>query len=378
MIYCLLKKIFKFLGLKGPKFFELVVPQNDAVVFVSEEDESSNFLRLFKQRSIEVKRFTDTSKLPEYSLVTTCYNEADGIEQWLESVAGLSVLPIEVVICDGGSNDSTQEIIQGWQKQNETFPINFINEKRCNIAEGRNKAAMLAVSEILLFSDVGSVLKEKWAENLLKPFAIDESLDVVMGWYEVEVKGSFSKALAHYMVPKLEHIDPQTFLPSGRSLGIKKELFDKVGGYPEHLTFAGEDSLFDIKLKEQVSKVAFSPEAIAVWSFPKGLVSQWQTIRRYALGDAEGRMNVSHYVTSIERILRALCDVTVAVLFVCWVPFVSIVFFLSAIYYGLQIVLPFKPFTEVGIREGLNRFFAVLIMVLAQTVGFIQGFKISR
>ena len=42
----------------------------------------------------------------------------------------------------------------------------------------------------------------------------------------------------------------ETFLPSGRSIAFKKSAWKEVGGYPENL-YTGEDTLFDLKLKEK-------------------------------------------------------------------------------------------------------------------------------
>ena len=48
------------------------------------------------------------------SVIATVYNERRNIERLLDSLAGQTRRPDEVVICDGGSDDGTVEVIQGY------------------------------------------------------------------------------------------------------------------------------------------------------------------------------------------------------------------------------------------------------------------------
>ena len=60
------------------------------------------------------------------------------------------------------------------------------------------------------------------------------------------------------MLLEREDINPQTFLPSSRSVAFCKTAWEAVGGYPEWLDYS-EDLVFDMALKEDVGNFAFAP-----------------------------------------------------------------------------------------------------------------------
>ncbi len=230
---------------------------------------------------------------PPSSLVTTCRNEGAHIEAFLDAIRNQSVPPAEIVICDGGSDDDTMDRAQAWyaramQEGGLPFEFRLIAAEPISIAAGRNRAAENAGHPILLFTDVGATLDKHWVARILEPFVAKPETEVSMGWYKARAKSAFSKALSSYLMPALRSIDPGTFLPSGRSLALRREVFWSVGGYPEHLSFAGEDSLFDFYLKFAAKQWAFVPEALAYWDCPVSVTAWGKTLIGYAKGDAEG------------------------------------------------------------------------------------------
>ncbi len=50
----------------------------------------------------------------QVSVIVTVYNERDSIGRLLASLAEQTRLPDEVVICDGGSNDGTVDVIHDY------------------------------------------------------------------------------------------------------------------------------------------------------------------------------------------------------------------------------------------------------------------------
>ena len=76
------------------------------------------------------------------------------------------------------------------------------------------------------------------------------------------------------VLPAMDDIDPQTFLPSSRSIAFTKEAWAAVGGYPEWLDYC-EDLLFDLALRDRYS-FAFAPAAIASSTSSSGTASPRQ------------------------------------------------------------------------------------------------------
>ena len=226
-----------------------------------------------------------------YSLVITCFNEAEGIEGFLESIASQTHPATEVVVVDGGSRDGTAAKIREWHLRDSQrrgrapFDLQLIESPGANIAHGRNIGVGVAKAAVVAFTDAGCELDRRWAEQLLRPFSA--GADVALGWYRPIITTPMERAFAHYLVPRVDDIDPRTFLPSARSLAMTRATFMRTSGYPEYLTRAGEDSLFAVYLRSVATRFAFVPDALVFWRFPRGTIPICKMIFRYAVGDGE-------------------------------------------------------------------------------------------
>jgi hypothetical protein len=140
------------------------------------------------------------------------------------------------------------------------------------------------------------VAQEHWLRNLIAPFFAPDSPDVIAGWYEPRITSSFHRRVARAFVPRLSNIRPETFLPSSRSVAFTRQAWASVGGYPENLRFAGEDTVLDIRLKHAGCRFLFVPEAIVLWSPRDNLQQLVFQYFRYGYGDGEARILSSVYM----------------------------------------------------------------------------------
>jgi hypothetical protein len=264
----------------------------------------------------------------------------------------------------------------------------LIEEPSAGIAEGRNIAVSQSRCELLAFADAGTTLDKQWSERLLAPFAMRPELEVSMGWYKPVLRSRVERALARFILPHLNILQPETFLPSARSLAIKKQLFNAVGGYPEHLTFAGEDSLFDIYLKSSARHLAFVPDAICFWRFPNGPIGAFKAIRAYAKGDGESGQLWDYYMLLLEKLANLFLELGVVLLGIllylvtCLKGFIvlSLVSFVFYMIKGWQLLGEYRrPLMGKLAHTGMLDFFfdaiALKVMLPAQAIGFIEGVK---
>ena len=73
------------------------------------------------------------------SLISTVRNEAGNVAEWMTSLLDQSRWPDEVVITEGGSNDTTLAILRDLAKS-FPIPIQIIEAPGANISQGRNLA----------------------------------------------------------------------------------------------------------------------------------------------------------------------------------------------------------------------------------------------
>jgi glycosyltransferase involved in cell wall biosynthesis len=238
------------------------------------------------------------------SLIVTVKNEANAIQRLLDSISTQTRLPDEVVITDGGSTDSTVQLIEAWGKR-QSFPVRVIVAPHTNISQGRNLAIREAHSDLIASTDAGVRLEPRWLEKLLEPLQrdkgqgtrdIDEtslvprpsSPFVVSGFFVPDPHTVFELAMSATVLPALRDVDPRTFMPSSRSIAYTKAAWESVGGYPAWLDYS-EDLVFDLALRKKF-EFAFAPAAIAHFR-PRGtLRSFFKQYYMYARGDGKANL----------------------------------------------------------------------------------------
>lgn len=349
------------------------IPQTLVSVYAFSPQTQTVFHQAVSLMTIQVER-----NLP-CSLITSCLNESATIIPWLESLGKQSVLPTETIICDGGSTDNTVALINAWKDAHPEIALQVFSAPGSNIARGRNLAIERAAHPCILMTDVGCVLESRWAERLLLPFVHQPSTEVVMGWYEPLIQNGLLEHVAHFIVPKLEQIDLSTFLPSGRSLAMKKVVWQESGGFPEFLSLAGEDSLFDYQWKLRVQQIAFCPDAVVLWKFPATTRQALRTIVRYAQGDAEGgTLFWAHYVWLIRTSFVVLVSGLFGILCLAFAEnivllLIGVVCSIYSLHRLSRMFLAFSPFTGVKKGQAFKRLVALGIVIVGQVTGFLRG-----
>ncbi|HAJ95751.1 MAG TPA: hypothetical protein DCP02_05915 [Actinobacteria bacterium] len=256
------------------------------------------------------KKEEKNTVLADTSFITTVYNEEDSIVKFLESLRGQTQLPSEIIIVDGGSRDRTFEMIgeffKDWsrQKRGDKIKIHINNDKvspnrssvavalirkeGAGISLGRNTAIMKASGSFISVSDAGCILDPHWIEEINSERSKDSHQ--ITGGMNYAVAGSFlQRMLAVCIMPGLDELRKDRFMPSSRNICFAKADWKKIGGYPEDLDY-GEDMKFNFNLKEKGYRLRLNPRAVVYWKMRKDMNGIFRQFFRYAKGDALGRM----------------------------------------------------------------------------------------
>lgn len=219
------------------------------------------------------------------SVIATVKNEGASIRSLLDSIIEQTRQPDEIVICDGGSSDHTIDVINEYRQY---LPLKIVIAPGSNISQGRNKAIEYAAGPIIASTDAGVVLSPDWVAELVRP--IEESgVEIVGGWFEPNPQTDFQVVLGATVLPALEEIDPEKFLPSSRSVAFTKSAWQAVGGYPKWLDY-GEDLIFDLALRKSYGSFTFSPKAVAYFRPRQDLLSFARQYYLYARGDGKANL----------------------------------------------------------------------------------------
>ena len=235
------------------------------------------------------------------SVIATVLNEGPSIERLLESLAGQSRPPDEVVVVDGGSTDGTAAALRASAAAGR-LPVRILVRPGANISQGRNAAIAAATGDVIASTDAGVRLEPGWLQALVAPFEGEEGsrVEVVSGWFVADPQTLFETAMGATVLPRRREVKVDTFLPSSRSVAFRKAAWEAAGGYPEWLDYC-EDLVFDLKLRELYGAFLFEPTA-RVHFRPRGnLRTFWKQYYRYARGDGKAdlwrRRHATRYLT---------------------------------------------------------------------------------
>ncbi len=230
------------------------------------------------------------------SVIMTVFNERSSIRRLLDSLGRQTRRPDEIVICDGGSCDGTVDVIRLFAAEYaDSYPsLQLLVEPGANISRGRNLAIAAANGPVIAATDAGVRLADDRLENLVAPWdQIEDDSDApraVAGFFLPETDSVFLTAMSATVLPLPADIDPDSFLPSSRSVAFTKQAWSDAGGYPEWLDYC-EDLLFDFGVNAQCpdrpTGFVWAPDALVYFRPRESLSSFWTQYYRYARGDGK-------------------------------------------------------------------------------------------
>jgi glycosyltransferase involved in cell wall biosynthesis len=226
--------------------------------------------------------------MPPVTVTSTVLNEVEDIDSLVETLMHQTLAPAEVIVVDGGSTDGTWERLAAAHAKYPTLiPI---RDESCRlqrspgpIARGRNVGIAAATSAVVACADAGCTYHPDWLANLTAPiFAGAAEYSVGGSYIDAANSTAWDVASAPFFGVKL---DPGAATKSctARSMAFRKELWQRVGGFPETV-FLGEDTAFDAKARQLVSP-AFPTNAKASYQPRQTFRSALRQMVSYSITD---------------------------------------------------------------------------------------------
>ena len=307
-----------------------------------------------------------------FTLVSTIYNEALRLKQTIADLEAQTLKPSEIIITDAGSNDGSIAILEEWKKKSD-IKITILIEKGCNVARGRNLAIEQAQTEWIVSTDFGCRFHPEWLESLLTPISNPQNLPIEgqsLKYSDPHISvigGAFTiieddiKTLAAKSDYVLQRGYPvlidEYFSVSSRSIAYKKEVWEKIGGYPEWLTLAADDTIFWKLVKKHSFNYTFVKEPNVYWGRHQTNKAFSKEAFRYGLGDGESRINYRNFwsnliETGLRYIFLALVLLWVILIFLTVLPLYPYTFKPLYLYTLLSLTL----FSLPSLRSYLNTY----------------------
>jgi len=238
------------------------------------------------------------------SVIVPVRDEEDSIRTLLDGLLNQSRKPDEIVITDGGSTDSTTDIISGYILQGA--PIKLIVTKMALPGHGRNLGARAADSEWLGFIDAGIKPDRHWLEYLVKKAEGDATIDVVYGSWAPVTNSFFKECAAIAYVPPPRDSDGESLRPrSITSTLMRKKVWQAVGGFPEYLR-SGEDLVFMNRIDAAGFCCVSESRAIVYWQIKPSMTSTFKRFVTYSRNNIRAGLWRDWQLTIFRRYLVLL------------------------------------------------------------------------
>lgn len=220
------------------------------------------------------------------TLICTVLDEEKTLAALLAAIAEQTKLPVEVVLVDGGSSDTTFKLLQSAVG---AFPTKLlVAQKKGNRSVGRNYAVELSSQELIACTDAGCIPAESWLEKLYEKYSIT-GCPVIAGYYCGVAQTPFELAVIPYTLIMPKNLNEETFLPATRSMLFEKSVWEKLKGFDEHLN-DNEDYAFARTIQRQNIKISFAKDAVVAWQPRPTLRDFYWMIFRFARGDIQAKI----------------------------------------------------------------------------------------
>jgi glycosyltransferase involved in cell wall biosynthesis len=203
--------------------------------------------------------------MPFFTILTATLNNEKNLKENIASVKNQIYKKIEHIIIDGGSCDSTIEILK---KYEQSYPFHWISETDTGIADALNKGLRIAKGEFIIVLHADDVLFNE--ETLSSVFSlINKSQKDIYSFpvlYEHPIRG-------HILLKPNRHLWYNHFRLIFRHQGcfVHRSVFDKIRGFNTSYRISMDYDFFYRALKHKCS-VEFFDRPVSIMG-GKGLSS---------------------------------------------------------------------------------------------------------
>ncbi len=189
-----------------------------------------------------------------FSIIIPVFNRPDEIEELLESLNNQTEKNFELIVVEDGSTETCEHVLAHYPD----FDSSYHYKKNEKPAIARNYGAKHAKGDYFLFFDSDCIIPPHYFEVINKELA-ENYTDAYGGPDAAHPDfNDTQKAISYSMTAFLttggirgggEKIDK--FYPRSFNMGISREAYEKIGGFPVTGMHPGEDMVFSVEIIKQ-------------------------------------------------------------------------------------------------------------------------------
>jgi glycosyltransferase len=196
----------------------------------------------------------------KFSIITPSLNSAKFIRDCIESVKNQSYSDIEHIIVDGGSVDSTLEIVKEYEG---SYNLRVINQKNNGIYDALNKGIENASGEIIAILHSDDLYQNNEVIEKVVEIFKTQKVDSCYGDLYYVKKDDINRVVRYwkagdYKKDKFRH----GFMPPHPSFFVKKEVYEKYGLFDISYEISGDYELMVRFLYKNSISCYYIPEVL--------------------------------------------------------------------------------------------------------------------
>ena len=201
--------------------------------------------------------------MPKYSFIIPVYNRPNEVEELLDSLSMQSIKEFDIIVVEDGSTSDCEAEVNQFRS---SLSIGYYRIPNAGPGAARNYGAARTSSEWLIFLDSDTLIPSDYLKH------VDDFLakgDVSAFGGADREKADFlpiQKAISYSMTSMLttggirgKKKSLEKFKPRSFNMGIKKSVFEQLGGFGEMRY--GEDIDFSLRIEASNFQTAFIPDA---------------------------------------------------------------------------------------------------------------------
>jgi glycosyltransferase involved in cell wall biosynthesis len=178
------------------------------------------------------------------SLITVSFNSEKTIRDTIESVLSQNYKFIEYLVIDGGSTDSTLDIINDYKEKIQVV----VSEPDSGIYDAMNKGVRLSSGDVIgVINSDDFYPDSNVISTVVKAFEEDDNSELVLGGVDfvknTDLNNSVRRYSSKYFMPWMMRFG---IMPAHPAAFIRKEAYDQVGKYKLNYKIAAD---FDLLLR---------------------------------------------------------------------------------------------------------------------------------
>lgn len=189
--------------------------------------------------------------IPNISIIITCYNLGNYLEEAIASVKNYSPLEdYEIILVNDGSSDEKTINVLETIDQNDKY-IYVVNQPNMGLAKARNNGIKLAKGKYIIPLDADNKLRPQFIKQTIAILDLDDNIDVIFG--DAQLFGNKDSVWKGKPFDIAEMV-LNNYIDA--CAGFRKSVWEELGGYDENMPVMGFED-WDLWLRMAVRGYQF-------------------------------------------------------------------------------------------------------------------------